>query len=97
MGFEWDEDKNERNRVERGLDFSLAEAVFQGETLTFEDTRLDYGEPRFVTFGQLDGRLVVVTHTPRGANTRIISMRKGNSREQKTYQARVGQARRDER
>ena len=55
----------------------------------FEDTRFDYGEPRFITLGHLEGHVVVVAHTPRRENTRIISMRKGNSREEKAYQERL--------
>lgn len=56
----------------------------------------EYGEPRFITLGQLKGRTVVIAHTPRGENTRIISMRKANSREQKNYQERLEASRRDE-
>ena len=63
--------------------------MFEGDCLTFQDTRQDYGEPRFITFGLLMGRLVVIAHTPRGANTRIISMRKGNEREKAAYQKRL--------
>jgi hypothetical protein len=60
-----------------------------GSCATFEDTRIDYGEPRFITFGFLEGRMVVIAHTPRKDKTRIISMRKANNREQKTYQERL--------
>jgi len=94
--YEWDEQKNKKNRFERGLDFTDAETVFSGACLTFEDSRFDYGEPRFITFGLLEGRLVVIAHTPRGEKTRIISMRKGNDREQKTYKERLEAARCDE-
>ncbi len=39
-----------------------------------------------ISLGTLAGRVVVITHTPRGRHvTRIISMRKANPREQKTY------------
>lgn len=95
--YEWDEEKNAKNLTERGLSFADAEQVFSGPCATFEDTRFDYGEPRFITFGLLGGRLVVIAHTPRGENTRIVSMRKGNSREQKIYQERLESARFDER
>lgn len=87
--YEWDEKKSQKNLSERGLDFSDAEKVFSGPCLTFEDTRFDYGEPRFITFGLLERRLVVIAHTPRGDNTRIISMRKANDREKKIYQERL--------
>lgn len=94
--YEWDEEKNHKNLSERGLSFEDADRVFAGPCATFEDDRRDYGERRFTTFGLLEGRLVVIAHTPRGGKTRIISMRKGNDREQKTYQERLEAARRDE-
>jgi uncharacterized protein len=49
-----------------------------------------YGEERLVTLGLLAGRLVVIAHAPRDEGTRIISMRKGNRREQEIYQKRLG-------
>ena len=94
--YEWDEDKSKKNLSERGLSFADAELVFAEPHLTFEDNRFDYGEPRFITFGLLKGRLAVIAHTPRGKKTRIISMRKGNYREQKIYQERLESARQDE-
>jgi uncharacterized DUF497 family protein len=36
-------------------------------------------------------RLVVIAHAPSGEGTRIISMRKGNRREQEIYQKRLGE------
>jgi uncharacterized DUF497 family protein len=87
--YEWDEKKNKKNLSRRGLNFADAEKVFAGTCLTFEDTRIDYGEIRFITFGLLETRLIVIAHTPRGNNTRIISMRKGNDREKRTYQERL--------
>ncbi|MCK5867383.1 MAG: BrnT family toxin [Mycoplasmataceae bacterium] len=84
--YEWDESKAKKNLAERNLSFSDAEIVFSKKYITFKDTRYDYGEPRFISFGLLEKRMVVIAHTPRGNNTRIISMRKANSREQKNYQ-----------
>lgn len=94
--YEWNDDKNDKNRTARGLDFADAAQVFEGPTFTFEDTRFDYDERRLITFGLLEGRMVVVTHTPRGKKTRIISMRKANDREQKSYQERLKAARQDD-
>ena len=87
--YDWDDDKNAQNKADRQLDFKDAELVFDGPTFTFEDSRFDYGEPRFITFGLLAGRMVVIAHTPRNDKTRIISMRKGNAREQKKYSQRL--------
>ena len=50
-----------------------------------------YNEPRFITLGKLEGRVVVIIHTPRPNKTCIISMGKANHREQKIYQERLKQ------
>ncbi len=51
--YEWDNKKNEENLSKHGLNFADVEIVFSNPHLTFEDTRFDYGEPRFITFGLL--------------------------------------------
>jgi uncharacterized DUF497 family protein len=89
MKYEWDEAKNRKNIAKHGFSFEDAEQVFSGPCLTFEDDRLDYGEERLITLGLLAGRLVVIAHSPRDEGTRIISMRKGNRREQKIYKERL--------
>jgi hypothetical protein len=90
MKYEWDEAKNRKNLAKHGLSFEDAEQVFSAPCVTFEDDRFDYGEERLITLGLLAGRLVVIAHAPRDEATRIISMRKGNRREQKIYQKRLG-------
>jgi uncharacterized DUF497 family protein len=60
--------------------------VLSGRFVTFVDGRFDYGEKRLVSLGTLAGRIVVIAHAPCAIDvTRIISMRKGNRREQKAY------------
>lgn len=81
MQIEFDPDKREKTLTERGLDFARADEVFSGVNVTVEDARFDYGEPRFITAGVLDSRMVVVVWTPRGEARRIISMRNANERE----------------
>jgi len=88
--YEWDKAKNRNNFAKHGLKFEDAARVFSGPCVTFEDDRFDYGEERLVTLGLLAGRVVVVAHAPRDEGTRIISMRKGNRREQQIYQKRLG-------
>lgn len=61
----WDEDKRQKTLAERGLDFAEADQVFDGVTVTMEDTRADYGERRFITLGYLESRAVVLVWTPR--------------------------------
>ena len=88
--FEWDSVKEEWNVRERNISFAFAAQVFSDAChITLADTRRDYGEPRFLTFGVAAGRLLVVGHTPRGERTRIFSARKANAREQRQHLARL--------
>jgi uncharacterized DUF497 family protein len=89
MNYEWDEVKNQKNLAKHGLRFEDAEQVFSGLCVTFEDDRFTYGEQRLITLGLLAGRLVVIAHAPRDEATRIISMRRGNRREQEIYKKRL--------
>lgn len=90
MKIEFDQEKRDKAFSARGLDFARASEVFAGPTVTVADTRSDYGEPRFITMGTLDGRLVVMVWTPRGESRRIISMRKANEREIARFEYRLG-------
>lgn len=72
---------------ERGLDMADTAEVFVGTTIALADTRLDYGEDRFMTVGYLKDRMVVVIWTMRGTSRRIISLRKANDREQDAYRS----------
>jgi len=85
MEFEWDEAKCLDNFRKHGIDFIDISVVFEGDTLTVEDNRYDYGEQRFVTFGLLQGLVVAVVHSDRQDSIRIISARKATKYEQKIY------------
>jgi uncharacterized DUF497 family protein len=69
---------------ERGLDLQLdAPKVFAGRTANRTDDRFDYGEVRTITAGWLDGRMVNVVWTQRGAARHVISMRYCHAKEQR--------------
>jgi len=89
MKLEWDDKKNQMNYEKHGLSFSDAELVFSGEIVNFVDDRQEYGEERWITLGELMGRVVVVVHTARHDAIRIISMRKANEHEKKIYYERL--------
>ncbi len=89
MDFEWDEKKRQANLAKHGVDFRRVPQLFGGPTIEDVDDRQDYGETRFNCLGEIEGRVYAVAYTWRGANRRIISARKANAREQKTYYARV--------
>lgn len=90
MEISYDPAKRTLTLAERGLDFDDAAQLFAGPTIDFIDDRQDYGEPRWLSFGWLRGRLVVVVWTPRTEARQIISMRKANDREQKKYGRQLG-------
>lgn len=90
MNITYDQAKRDKTLSERGLDFADINHVFNGKHFTLEDDRLDYGEPRFITIGYLDSRMVVCVWTPREDGVRVISMRKANEREQAKYEQHLG-------
>ena len=90
MAITYDPDKRTKALAERGLDFEDAKCVFQGSTLEVEDVRKDYGETRVICYGLLEGRMVVVGYTPRGADRHVFSMRKANEREQARIGPKIG-------
>ena len=92
LQFEWDEHKNAENIRKHGLNFEDAPKVFQLPVLKVLDTRVDYGEDRWIGIGMLDGiRVVVVIFTELYEDTiRIISMRKALAHERKRYQQTYG-------
>jgi hypothetical protein len=83
----WDEAKRRATLNERGIDFADARELFAGLHFTAADRRRDYGEDRFISAGLVGGRLCIVVWTRRENARRIISMRKGNAREQKSFKA----------
>lgn len=81
----WDAAKRRRNLALHGLDFVDAEAIWDQFTVTREDRRKDYGEHRWVTFGVLDAKVVVLVHTERGSEMHVISLRKAERHEARYY------------
>ena len=87
MDIEFDPAKRRATLADRGLDMADAAEVFADAILTLADTRLEYGEDRFMTVGYLRDRMVIVIWTMRGTSRRIISLRKANEREQDAYRS----------
>ncbi|MDX2265016.1 MAG: BrnT family toxin [Hyphomicrobiales bacterium] len=90
MRIVFDSGKRDLTLRRRGLDFARAGEVFAGVTATIIDDRFDYGETRFITAGHLDGRLVVMVWTERGATRHIISMRHCHAKEENIWRRRMG-------
>jgi uncharacterized DUF497 family protein len=89
MQIEWDENKRKSNIRKHGLDFIDAAQIFEGDIVSIEDTRYDYGESRFITLGLLNGIVIVVVHTETEAVIRIISARKASKYEEINYYTQI--------
>jgi uncharacterized DUF497 family protein len=87
MLFTWDEKKRRSNLKKHGIDFTCAADIFTGPTFTWEDSRFDYGEQRWITMGQLGSQVVVlVVHTETEEEIiHVISIRKADKDEQALY------------
>lgn len=85
MDFEWDEKKSLANLRKHGLDFRDGTRLFNGPLLTWLDVRFEYGEPRFIATGILDGRVVVAVYAEAARAIRMISMRKASRHEETCY------------
>lgn len=87
MQFEWDDSKNLSNQGKHGVSFELAKEIFEDFTLTAIDNREAYGELREISIGSVRGLLIlVVVHTERNGNQRIISARKALKQERRYYE-----------
>ena len=83
--FIWDERKRAENLRKHDVDFALVEHFeFDTAVITVYD-RKDYGEVRYRAFGMIEARLHVLIFTARGAQTRVISLRRANDRESESY------------
>lgn len=88
MKFEWDPKKATANVKKHGVTFQEAATIF-GDPLaiTFDDPDHSMSENRYITFGlSLQKRLIVVSHTERGDQTRIINARLMDRKERRIYE-----------
>ena len=85
--FEWDYLKAASNVQKHGVSFEEAVSVFaDAMALTFSDSDHSETEDRSRTYGMSNkGRLLVVVHTERKNNVRIISARKATRYEKTIY------------
>ena len=63
MQYEWDEVKRQRNIRKHRIDFADVKEVLGTEILTYIDSRYDYGEERYISFGFLKGKPTIVVYT----------------------------------
>lgn len=88
MLFEWDDNKEKKNIIKHGIDFSTAALVFHDENrIEIFDDEHSADEDRYITIGQINGVAIVimVVYTERGNVIRLISARKANKQERSIY------------
>ena len=78
---EWDEAKRQINLEKHKVDFAIAEDFDWETAFVGEDDRFDYGETRLVAVGKVGDIAYTMIYTPRGANIRIISLRRASREE----------------
>lgn len=81
----FDPAKSAKNVAAREIDFAIAARFEFGTALVATDDRKDYGEVREVAIGFIGQRLHVLVFTMRGEACHVISLRKANKREVRTY------------
>ena len=90
LTFEWDEEKAKENIREHKVSFEEAKTVFNDPFLmTFPDPEHSESEKRYLNIGSSSKeRVLIVIHTERGVNIRIISCRKATTNERRVYEER---------
>jgi uncharacterized DUF497 family protein len=81
----FDPGKDARNIAKHGISLAWAEEMDMSAALIREDDRFDYGETRYIAFGDIDHALHCLVFTFRGSKIRAISLRKANKKEIRRY------------
>ena len=84
--FEFDTAKSDSNRAKHGIDFVEAQSLWNDPMLLEIPAKTD-DEPRYLVIGQIDGKHWSAVITYRGANVRLISVRRARTEEVALYES----------
>lgn len=84
--FEFDPAKSESNRRKHGIDFVEAQGLWSDPMLLEIPAKTD-DELRYLVIGQIDGKHWSAVITYRGANVRLISVRRARTEEVALYES----------
>ena len=87
--FEWSAAKRLAVLQERGLDFIDGQLLFDGRPL-YTAPSARGAEMRWLSIGELSGRIIAVVWTQRSNAIRIITMRRARDGEKARYRALYG-------
>ena len=84
--FEFDSTKSESNRTKHGIDFVEAQDLWNDPMLLEIPAKTD-DEPRYLVIGSINGKHWSAVITYRGANVRLISVRRARTEEVAFYES----------
>lgn len=84
--FEYDDDKSQANLAKHGIDFRLAQALWDDPDL-LEFPAKSENEPRFLLIGRIAGKHWSAVVTYRDGNVRLISVRRSRIKEVELYES----------
>ena len=89
--FEWDPKKAKTNLKKHGVSFEEASTAFKDPlSLTIDDPLHSSDEQRLILIGMsYNNRMLVIVHTERRDNIRIISAKKATKKERNYYETNV--------
>ena len=86
ISFEFDATKSDSNRAKHGIDFVEAQSLWNDPMLLEIPAKTD-DEPRYLVIGSIDGKHWSAVITYRGANVRLISVRRARTEEVALYES----------
>ena len=86
FSFEFDATKSESNRTKHGIDFVEAQSLWSDPMLLEIPVKTE-DEPRYLVIGFIEGKHWSAVLTYRGANIRLISVRRARTEEVVLYES----------
>ena len=86
MIVDFDRAKDEANRAKHGVPLAFGARVLEdAKHVVLPSLRPVDGEDRYKAVGRVEGRLWTAVHVLRGGAVRLISVRRSNAGEQRSY------------
>lgn len=90
MYFEWDLEKEKRNKAKHGVSFAEAITIWDSVHVEVENiAHSENGEVRNATLGLIQGKIYVVIWTQRKEVIRLISVRRARPNEEKVFYKKI--------
>ncbi|MGH8570897.1 MAG: BrnT family toxin [Gammaproteobacteria bacterium] len=86
MGFEYDHEKSEANEAKQGIDFEVAQALWDDPDLAEIPAKVT-DEPRSVVIGMMGDKHWSAVITYRSENIRLISVRRSRQEKVAIYES----------